>query len=569
MANKVQSFLSKVNETVSAYLYDAYKWCYGFGLYTGSAAIRFTRRFVKETRPMWTWFQRQYKNVIADSVALLLEKIRGLVYSFRLAFGAPAANGKRKTVKEWLGCFGLVIRRHPSAFSRFVHVVAPAAAVLILVLTLQYWNDAQFGIRVAYDGVDIGYISDESIYHTAAELARDRVHSEDGSFTISDTPQMKVALVKQSSLQDESVLCDQILRTQGDAISEATGLYVDGVFAGSMRSRAQLVEVLQEIKSAYRSDAENERAEFIQKVEMVDGLFLSDSLMDKAQMQGKLVAQAVVKKEYAVQKGDTLSGIARKLDMTIADLRAMNPSVKNDTIYGGQILMVQRPQPFLRVKVVRTIQYTEELPFTTEKKYDKNKYQTYEQVVTQGKKGSQNVTAEVTLVDGVEQSRTILSMEVTKQPVTKVVVVGTKPVVNSSGGNITVGDGVTHGSMVWPVPICHNMSRGYGAGHYALDICNGPVTVNRKPFIAADGGTVTFAGWNNGGYGYMVRIQHDNGLQTLYAHCYALYVVTGQKVTRGQTLGLIGSTGRSSGPHLHFEVIKNGRRVNPLNYVSR
>jgi murein DD-endopeptidase MepM/ murein hydrolase activator NlpD len=541
-------------------------------MYTGSAVIRFTRRFVKETRPMWSWFQRQYKDVVADSVALFIQKVRGVIYSFRLAFSAPRTPFKtdaKKSILEFFGCFSKVICRHPTAFSRLVHLAAPVLAAFILMWTLQYWNAAQFGIRVAYDGVDIGYISDESIYHAAAALARDRVYSEDNTFTISDTPRMKVALVKQSNLQDQSALCDQILRTQGDAISEATGLYVNGVFAGSMRSRAQLVEVLQEIKSTYRSDAKNERAEFIQKVEMVDGLFLSDSLMNKEKMKEKLVAQAVVKKEYTVQKGDTLSTIARKLDMTISDLRAMNPSVKNDTIYADQILMVQRPQPFLRVKVVRTIEYTEELPFTIEKQYDKNKYQTYEKVLKQGKKGSQNVTAEVTFVDGVEQSRTILSMEVTKQPVTKVVLVGTKPVVNSSGGNITVGDGVTHGNMVWPVPICRNMSRGYRAGHYALDICNGPVTVRNKPFIAADGGTVTFAGWNSGGYGYMVRIRHDNGLQTLYAHCNALYVVTGQKVTRGQTLGLIGSTGRSSGPHLHFEVIKNGRRVNPLNYVSR
>ena len=67
----------------------------------------------------------------------------------------------------------------------------------------------------------------------------------------------------------------------------------------------------------------------------------------------------------------------------------------------------------------------------------------------------------------------------------------------------------------------------------------------------------------------MIRIRHSNGLETVYAHCQSLRVVTGQKVSRGQVIGIIGSSGRSSGPHLHFEVWKNGKRVNPLNYVSR
>jgi len=88
-----------------------------------------------------------------------------------------------------------------------------------------------------------------------------------------------------------------------------------------------------------------------------------------------------------------------------------------------------------------------------------------------------------------------------------------------------------------------------------------------KPAVAADGGKVIHAGWYYD-YGYTVKIQHANGLVTLYAHLQTVKVVKGQQVSRGQTIGLIGSTGRSTGPHLHFEVIKNGVRVNPLNYVK-
>ena len=70
------------------------------------------------------------------------------------------------------------------------------------------------------------------------------------------------------------------------------------------------------------------------------------------------------------------------------------------------------------------------------------------------------------------------------------------------------------------------------------------------------------------GYGNVVKIRHSNGLVTVYAHLQTVKVVTGQYVSRGQTIGLIGNTGYSFGPHLHFEVIKNGVKVNPLNYVK-
>lgn len=549
-----------------------YKWNYAVGIFVVSKLHRLWRHLRKETRPMRGWLRSWFHRNFSDRLREFGRKLRGIKTGAQVAFGTPRTPFKEKPTKaiaDFFGCIRTFARRYPSVVGRTASAVAPILAVLLLVVTIQYWVSADFGIRVEYEGVDVGYIADESTYMAAADLARERVHSENGEFTISDTPVMRVKLLHTAPLMDTSALCDEILRTKGDAISEASGLYVDGKFVGSMKSRTELDGVLDAIKKTYCDGGENERAEFIQNVTVSDGLYLTDSVLTAEKMKEKLTSQAVVKKEHIVQPGDTLSSLARKYNMTLSELRAMNPEVKNDVIYDGKPITVQRPQPFLRVKVVRTVQYTEKINYTTEKEYDNTKLVTYERVKVKGVEGSQDVTAEITYVDGVEQSKTILSIEVTKQPVTKVVVVGTKKVVNSSGGSITMGDGVTTGSMMWPVPICRNMSRGWGYGHYALDICNGPVTVNRKPFIAADGGTVVFAGWNAGGYGYMVKIQHANGLQTLYAHCHTLYVVTGQKVTRGQTLGLIGSTGRSSGPHLHFEVIKNGSRVNPLLYVNR
>ncbi len=84
--------------------------------------------------------------------------------------------------------------------------------------------------------------------------------------------------------------------------------------------------------------------------------------------------------------------------------------------------------------------------------------------------------------------------------------------------------------------------------------------------MASCGGTVIQAGWY-GGYGYCVTIQHGNGMQTRYAHMSRALVSVGDYVQQGEVIGRSGSTGNSTGPHVHFEIIVNGIKVNPLTYL--
>jgi lysostaphin len=89
------------------------------------------------------------------------------------------------------------------------------------------------------------------------------------------------------------------------------------------------------------------------------------------------------------------------------------------------------------------------------------------------------------------------------------------------------------------------------------------------PIYAADSGVVEISqGGYNGGYGNTIVINHGGGKKTRYGHASKLLVKKGEEVEKGQVIALMGSTGRSTGPHLHFEVIINGRRYNPLNYIK-
>ena len=127
---------------------------------------------------------------------------------------------------------------------------------------------------------------------------------------------------------------------------------------------------------------------------------------------------------------------------------------------------------------------------------------------------------------------------------------------NGPAPNFTAG-----GNFLWPTQGV--ITQGFWYGHRGIDIAN----AIGIPVRAADGGYVTYAGWSNVGYGYMVMIDHGNGFVTLYAHLSQWYVDGGQAVARGQIIGAMGSTGNSTGPHTHFEVRYGGVPQNPLIYL--
>lgn len=146
-------------------------------------------------------------------------------------------------------------------------------------------------------------------------------------------------------------------------------------------------------------------------------------------------------------------------------------------------------------------------------------------------------------------------------PPSKPAVIGTAPTVPTTPTN--TGSAVGTGTMVWPTDL-RVITQYYGWAHTGIDIdCH--FTHNN---YAADAGVVTYAGWK-GGYGYTVEIDHGNGLYTRYGHHASLFVQSGQTVSRGQALGICGTTGRSTGTHLHFEVHAGnwGNYRNPLSYV--
>ena len=128
-------------------------------------------------------------------------------------------------------------------------------------------------------------------------------------------------------------------------------------------------------------------------------------------------------------------------------------------------------------------------------------------------------------------------------------------------GPVPEGANKGTGSFVWPMT--GYITQRFWDGHRAIDI-GAPAGA---PIVSSDSGYVAIAQWSDVGYGRMVIIDHGNGFQTLYAHMQAYYVEVGQSVGKGQAIGQCGSTGNTTGPHLHFEIIKQGVGRNPLIYL--
>lgn len=383
-----------------------------------------------------------------------------------------------------------------------------------------------------------------------------------------------------ASLEDVKTFLDKVKATSDEAYEFQTRIYVsDSHISGILRAElvpteSEAEEVIpestlaDELLSGYQAAVAytmeyalaNPAAvgyqegilamEFVENVEVYENYVEADEFSDIEEEVIEVTKEKESNKIYVVESGDCLSVIAMDHDTTVSSIMALNQLENADRIREGQELIIAVPEPDLKLRITMGEVYEEDYnadPIIIE---NDAWYTTKKVVHEEGTTGHRERNDIVVYENGMEISREMIHENVMIESEPAVIEQGTiipptyiKPL---AGGRFTSGYGMRWGRL-----------------HKGVDwACPVGTTV-----YASSAGTVIQASYN-GGYGYNVVISHPDGKMTRYAHNSKLLVKVGQKVTQGQPIAQSGNTGRSTGPHVHFEIYVNGTAVNPLKYIS-
>lgn len=431
-------------------------------------------------------------------------------------------------------------------------VVSTAAISVCIAVNQLGWR---IGYEVFVDGENVGWVTEKKSVYDAIKDVNFYVKKHLGDDANYDKEPVFVRrIVLDDKLAPRDVLKANMLENV-DSLVKGYAVYIDDKFAFGVSNEGSAKEILeQHKKSVVGETTDNMDIGFCEKTEIKNEYMSASSVKSVKSALDILAGKNQNLKTYIVESGDTLWGIAEETDLTVNEIVSLNEGVE-ENIDVGTVLKLEEPQPLLSVRCVQTVASVEPVPFEVKKINDNSIYEGENVIAQKGVEGSQKVLARVTTINGVEKDKRVLSSEKVIEPITQIEKIGTKerPLTTGSGTFINPTGGV----------LSSRYGQRWNRQHNGIDIAG----EHNSDIKAADGGLVTYASWMSG-YGNYVIINHENGYQTAYAHCQSLNVSVGERVAKGQVIAKMGSTGRSTGTHLHFEVKKNGVFVNPLDYVG-
>lgn len=389
-----------------------------------------------------------------------------------------------------------------SCAKKSVKISCFAAVAAIAVVFSFFASGATLAYNVNYDGKVIATVKNKREVESAIRIVLDSVSGINVEKALCK-PQCSAVIVLGSGIDGKQVVADAIIENS-ESIVKGSALYVDGKQVATVRDNL-LDGYIDEYCSRFSVDAEC-TMEFVEEVETEEGYYLSDEFDSYEDVQEILSSLSV----------KTVANV-------VTDTRLPYKTVTNKT----RELMIGETK-----------------------------------VVTPGAEGLHQKTECVTYINGVEQTRTLVSDVTVSQPVNRVVLTGTAKT-QASASQISVAH---NSGFIFPLPNgTWKVSSYYGDGrnHKGVDICAAKGT----PIFAVKSGVVIESAWH-GGFGYCVRVDHGNGLVSLYAHASKLCVSKGDRVNAGDVVALVGSTGNSYGNHLHFSVLSNGSYRDPAPYIG-
>ncbi|MDW7675204.1 MAG: M23 family metallopeptidase [Bacillota bacterium] len=426
----------------------------------------------------------------------------------------------------------------------------------ILVGSLTNMNKAY---AIVVDGYQVALVAEQQLVEEALEEVIAE-KSEDAGQAVTHVQEIEVLPVK---AKGDRLTADQLANLFNNTLEFTTAgvaIIINGKQQLIVENRETADKLLEEAKTAYikQNDSTEMLSVVIEDQVQLETVEIGIGGYTDYETALALLINGVEKVEsHVVAAGESLWTIARDNNMTTEELKEANPQLATERLQIGQELSLVKLEPMVSVVATLRESKKETVPFSTRYVNDSNMYRGQEKVTQAGQRGEREVVYELVQVNGVTTDKKELEAKVLSQPTERVVARGTKVIVASRGSGEA-------GRFGWPVSgtITSPFGNRRGGYHYGIDIAASTGTSIR----VASAGVVTFSGWS-GNYGNMIEIDHGNGVSTRYAHNSANLVSAGKEVNAGDVIGRVGSTGRSTGPHVHFEVRINGQAKNPMNYL--
>ena len=500
---------------------------------------------------------RWLRRVLTTPIRLHGKTAEAVYAEWKRAKGQPPLRRITAAVRM----LGLLLLSENGILVSLFRFAAPVLCCAFLWSVISYGADLDYVISVKYNGTQLGYIAQEEDYTTAQQIVLQRLSYTDESYEISFQRDLQLVLADSAdTVMTSGQLADRMLQCADISLCTGYGVYVGDEFYGAVSDIQPIQSALARQLSAYSDMLGGlvDEIYYAKEVSYVEGTYLAENLVNANVIARQLTKTTDSTRTYTVRKGDTIYSIATRYTTTAEALRELNPDMPDVpeladrvrvpvTLHAIPIVYKATSQvtSFIDYDVVEI--ETMKLPIGTEK------------VLTEGVKGEMRNTVQITYTDGAESERVLLRSQLVSAPVDEELGVGIYEAAPASTATVLAGSG----RFAWPLDGGHISDRFGGArNHGGIDLA-APAGTN---IYAADDGVVIFSGWHSS-YGNYIIVDHGDGYQTLYAHCSLLLAGVEQEVTRGQLIALVGTTGHSTGNHLHFEVRFNGTRLDPALYL--
>ena len=546
-------------------------WRYGFaGVAVGLKAARY--------------LLRQLGRTAQNGLRALASDVRGIhrdLSMLRAGAKLNAQNRGKALRRAYRTYFLRSLRERKRFWQGLCNAALPLLAVLALAVLGARLHTTVPALEVRLHDSVIGYAADERTARRAMDELRDILPQDrsTAAAVLGGNPTYRVRRVPLSALSGSAKLSEALLAHAKAPLVRACGIFIDGSFLCAVRNESDAVAAFAGLIAPVREKAAKGRTvAFVEEITYVQGLYADDpeTLWDPVELKRVLRTPKSEAQYHTVQAGDTVKTICKKAGIDETALRALNPDMDPERLTAGQKLLTAAKSDYVHIKELEYYTYGGVVPFETIRRESDALRAGTTKLLQTGENGRQVTTAATTYLDGKKIGSAVVSVQQTKAPVQQILLIGTGSPYQSLGD---LGGGSARTGWIWPAVGAYALSSGFGyrsarisgrSFHGGVDIVKPGGHSTGAPVIAAAAGRVIEAHSGYRGYGHTVVIDHGDGLSTRYAHMQSgsITVKVGQKVTQGQQLGRIGSTGNVTGPHLHFEVMKNGVRVNPMNYIG-